>query len=120
MMDIQPIKTENDYEKALAEIERLWGSELNTPDGDKLDVLLVLVENYEKTHYPIEPPDPIEAIKFYLEQKGLTRKYLEPYIGKASKVSEVLNRKRKLSLNMIRNLHEGLQIPLDSLIGKSI
>jgi HTH-type transcriptional regulator / antitoxin HigA len=116
-MDIHPIKTEADYERALGEIERLWGAAANTPKGDKLDILLTLVEAYEQTHYPIDPPDPVEAIKFRMEQMGLTRKDLEPYLGKRGRVAEVLNRQRKLSLNMIRRLHTHLHIPLESLIG---
>jgi HTH-type transcriptional regulator/antitoxin HigA len=116
-MDIRPIKTEADYERALGEIERLWGATANTPKGDKLDILLTLVEAYEQAHYPIDPPDPVEAIKFRMEQMGLTRKDLEPYLGKRGRVAEVLNRQRKLSLNMIRRLHTHLHIPLESLIG---
>jgi HTH-type transcriptional regulator / antitoxin HigA len=118
-MDIRPIKTEADYEHALAEIEQLWGAAENTPEGDKLDILLTLVEAYEETHYPIDPPDPVEAIKFRMEQMGLSRKDLEPYIGKRGRVAEVLNRQRSLSLNMIRRLHTHLHIPLESLIGLS-
>jgi len=114
---IRPIKTEADYETALARIEALWGAEADTPQGDELDVLFILVEAYEDEHYPIEPPDPIEAIKFTMEHKQLTRKDLEPYLGSRSRVSEVLNRKRSLSLEMIRNLHKGLGIPLESLVG---
>lgn len=119
-MDIQPIRTENDYEQALADIEQLWGAEQGTEAGDKLDVLLVLIEDYENRHYPIDPPDPIEAIKFRMEQMGLTRKDLEPYLGGRGRVSEILNRRRSLSLNMIRRLHTGLSIPLDSLILKDV
>lgn len=115
-MDIQPIRNKDDCERALAEIEKLWGTEPGTPQGDKLDVLLVLVEDYENKFYPIDPPDPIEAIKFRMEQMGLSRKDLEPYLGGRGRVSEVLNRQRGLSLNMIRRLHSGLSIPLESLI----
>ena len=118
-MDIHPIKTEADYERALAEIEQLWGTAENTPEGDKLDILLTLVGAYEQAHYPIAPPDPVEAIKFRMEQMGLSRKELEPYIGKRGRVAEVLNRHRSLSLNMIRRLHTHLHIPLESLIGLS-
>lgn len=118
-MDIHPIKNERDYDKALAEIERLWGADEGTKDGDKLDVLLVLVEDYENKHHQILPPDPIEAIKFRMEQMNLTRKDLEPYIGSRGRVSEVLSHRRGLSLNMIRNLHSNLSIPLESLIGKT-
>ena len=115
-MDIKPIKTESDYEAALAEIERLMGAELNTPEGDKLDVLTTLVETYEEKHYPIDPPDPIEAIIHEMESQGLTRKDLERYFGSRARVSEVLNRKRSLSLQMIRNLQEGLGISAEILI----
>jgi HTH-type transcriptional regulator/antitoxin HigA len=118
-MDIRPIKTVQDYDAALAEIEQLWGAEADTPEGDKLDVLITLVEAYENKHYPIDPPDPIDAILFRMEQGGLDRKALEPFIGKSGRVSEVLNRKRPLSIDMIRNLWEGLHIPLESLIRRS-
>jgi HTH-type transcriptional regulator / antitoxin HigA len=116
MMDIHPIKTENDYENSLQEIEKLWGSPTNTPDGEKLDVLLILVEDYEEKHYPIDLPDPIEAIKFRMEQSGLSRKDLEPLLGSRGRVSEILSKKRDLSLNMIRKLHNDLHIPLESLV----
>ena len=116
MMDIQPIKNEKDYDKALAEIEILWGAEEGTEKGDKLDILLVLVEDYEEKYHQISPPDPVEAIKFRMEQMNLTRKDLEPFIGGRGRVSEVLNHRRGLSLNMIRNLHSNLSIPLESLI----
>lgn len=115
-MHIRPIKTEQDYEAALAEIETLWGAPEDSPEGDRLDVLLTLVEAYEARHHPIDPPDPVEAILFRLEQAGLERKDLEPYIGSSGRVSEVLNHKRPLSLNMIRKLWKGLNIPLESLI----
>ena len=115
-MDIKPIKTERDYEAALAEIEKLMGAEPNTPEGDKLDVLTTLVETYEEKHYPIDPPDPIEAIIHEMESQGLTRKDLERYFGSRARVSEVLNRKRSLSLQMIRNLQEGLGISAEILI----
>jgi len=115
-MDIKPIKTERDYEAALAEIEKLMGAEPNTPEGDKLDVLTTLVETYEEKHYPIDPPDPIEAIIHEMESQGLTRKDLERYLGNRARVSEILNRKRSLSLQMIRNLQEGLGISAEILI----
>lgn len=115
-MHIRPIKTEQDYEAALAEIETLWGAPEDSAEGDRLDVLLTLVEAYEARHHPIDPPDPVEAILFRLEQAGLERKDLEPYIGSSGRVSEVLNHKRPLSLNMIRKLWKGLNIPLESLI----
>jgi len=115
-VEIRPIKTEQDYDAALAEVEALWGAEANTPEGDKLDVLITLVEAYEAKHHPIASPDPIEAILFRMEQAGLDRKDLEPYIGHSGRVSEVLNRKRPLTLEMIRKLWKGLHIPLESLI----
>jgi HTH-type transcriptional regulator/antitoxin HigA len=115
-MDIQPVRTEEDYDAALEEIERLWGTTEGTPDGDRLDVLMVLVENYESRHHPIDPPDPIEAIKFRMEQMNLTRKDIEPLIGSRGRVSEVFNRRRSLSLPMIRRLHKSLNIPLESLV----
>jgi HTH-type transcriptional regulator/antitoxin HigA len=118
MMNIQPIKSEQDYDKALAEIELFWGAEEGTENGDKLDILLILVEDYENIHYPILPPDPIEAIKFRMEQMNLSRKDLEPYIGGRGRVSEVLNYQRGLSLNMIRSLHLNLSIPLENLISE--
>lgn len=115
-MEIRPIKTEHDYDAALAEVEALWGAEPDTAEGDKLDVLTTLVEAYAARHHPIAPPDPIEAILFRLEQAGLDRKDLEPYIGHSGRVSEILNRKRPLTLEMIRKLWKGLHIPLESLI----
>ena len=115
-MDIKPIKTESDYNEALAKIERLMGAELNTSEGDRLDVLTTLVEAYEEKHYPIEPPDPIEAIIHQMESRDITRKDLERYLGNRARVSEILNRKRSLSINMIRNLQEGLGISAEILI----
>ena len=115
-MEIHPVKTETDYDAALAEIDHLWGSTEGSPDGDRLDVLLVLVESYEAKHHAIAPPDPIEAIKFRMEQMNLTRKDLEPLIGPRGRVAEVINRRRPLSLSMIRKLHQVLHIPLESLI----
>ena len=117
-MNIQPIKTEQDYDKALAEIEEFWGADEGTENGDKLDILLILVDDYEEIHYPILPPDPIEAIKFRMQQMNLSRKDLEPYIGGRGRVSEILNYQRKLSLNMIRSLHSNLSIPLENLISE--
>ncbi|MEE4376425.1 MAG: transcriptional regulator [Candidatus Competibacteraceae bacterium] len=115
-MDIHPLKTEADYEAALEQIDRLWGSPEGTPDGDHLDVLLVLVEHYESKHHRIDLPDPIDAIKFRMEQMNLTRKDLEPLIGSRGRVSEVFNRRRSLSLPMIRRLHNSLHIPLECLV----
>lgn len=115
-MDIKPIRNEIDYRSALKEVESLMTAAPGTPEGEKLDILATLVEAYEARHYPIDIPDPIEAIKFEMEQKGLTVKDLEPMIGKSNRVYEVLSHKRSLSLNMIRNLHRGLSIPAEILI----
>jgi len=116
-MNIHPIKSEQDYDKALSIVDDLWGARENTKEGEKLDILLILIDNYESTHYPIDPPDPIEAIEFRMEQLNITRKDLESVIGSRGRVSEILNRKRNLSLNMIKGLHSKLHIPLESLIG---
>ena len=118
-MKLQPIRNEDDYDKALANANRLWGAKQGTPNGDRLDILLVLVEDYESKHHSIAPPDPVEAIKFRMEQMNLSRKDLEPLIGPRGRVTEVINRRRPLSLAMIRNLHERLRIPLESLIQES-
>src|ERR1700751_3936832 len=103
--ELKPIRTKAAYKAALAEIERLWGAKRGTSKGDRLDVLATLIDAYEAEHYPMDPPDPIEAIKFRMEQQGLTRKDLEGIIGTRTRVAEVLNRRRGLSLNMIRLLH---------------
>ena len=116
---VRPIRSEKDYEAALREVERLWGARTGSPEGDRLDVLATLIESYEDSHYPMDPPDPIEAIKFRMEQQGLTRKDLEPLIGTRTRVAEVLNRKRGLSIDMIRRLHETLGISAESLIRPS-
>lgn len=120
MMDIKPIKTDADYRVALNEIEQLMPAESNTPEGEKLDVLVTLVEAYEAKRFPLDLPDPIAAIEFEMERLGLTVKDLEPMIGKSNRVYEVLNRKRPLTLNMIRKLHQGLGIPAESLIKPNI
>lgn len=117
-MDIQPIKTEEDYELALKVIDELWDSKENTPEGDRVDILITLVEAYESVNHPIYPPDPVAAIEFHMDQYEVSRVDLEEYIGTRARVSEVLNRKRGLSIEMIRNLHEGLGIPLESLIAR--
>lgn len=117
-MNIKPIKTEADYEAALQEIEDLFDSEAGTAEADQLDVLTTLVEAYEEKHYSIPAPDPIEALNYYMESRGLTRRDLEPYVGSRARVSEVLNKKRPLTLRMIRRLHNGLNIPADVLIRK--
>ena len=114
--ELKPIRTEADYARAMREMKRLWGAKLGTPDGDRLDVLATLIEVYETEHFPIDPPDPIEAIRFLMEQQGLTRKDLEPMIGSRTRVSEVLSRKRNLSIAMIRRLHEELGIAAEVLI----
>ena len=106
----------SDYDAALAEIERLWGAKAGTPEGDRLDILVTLVDAYENQHVPIDPPDPIEAIKFRMEQQGLTRRDLESILGTRARVAEVLNRKRDLSIGMIRRLHERLGISAEVLI----
>src|SRR5437870_10289975 len=117
--DVQPIRTKKDYEAALRDIERLWGAKSGTPEGDRLDVLATLVDAYEAVHFPMDPPDPIEAIRFRMEQRGMTRKDLEPLIGTRTRVAEVLNRKRNLSHGMIRRLHDRLGIPAEILIRAS-
>lgn len=106
--ELKPIRTEADYDAALAEVERLWGAKSGTPEGDRLDVLATLIDAYEAAHYPMDPPDPVEAIRFRMEQQGLSRKDLEPLIGSRARVAEVMNRKRGLSIEMIRRLHEQL------------
>lgn len=116
-MNIFPIRTEADYEKALSRIEMLMDAQFNTPEGDELDILTTLVEHYEAKHFPIPQCDPIEAIRFRMEQMGLEDKDLTPIIGSRSKVSEILNHKRQLSISMIRNLHAQLNVPYESLIG---
>ena len=115
-MNIKPIRTEDDYQAALADIDRLMDAEPDTPEGDRLDVLATLVEAWEEKHVPIEEPDPIEAIRHRMEALGMNRKELEALIGGRSRVSEVLNRKRPLSLTMIRRLSETLRIPAGALI----
>ncbi len=115
-LEIKPIKTEKDYEEALAEIERLFDARPGTIEADRLEILTTLVEAYENRHYPIPLPDPVEAIKYFLESRGLTRRDLEMYLGGRSRVSEIMNRKRSLSLEMIRRLHDGLGIPAEVLI----
>lgn len=114
--EVRPIRTAEDHEAALAEVERLWGAKAGTREGDRLDVLVTLIEAYEAQHYPMDPPDPIDAIKFRMEQQGLTRRDLEAMIGTRTRVAEVLNGKRGLSIAMIRRLHEQLGIPAEVLI----
>ncbi len=118
-MDIRPIKTEADYQATLKEVEKFLDAAPNTPEGDRLEVLATLVEAYEDQHYPIPLPDPVEAILYYMESRGLTRRDLEPFIGNRARVSEIINRKRPLSLRMIQQLHTGLGIPAEVLLQPS-
>lgn len=115
-MEIRPIKTEADYRAALKEVERLWEAEPGTPEGDCVEVLTTLVEAYEARHHPVPTPDPIAAILFMMEQKGLTRRDLEPAIGSRGRVSEILNRKRPLTLPMVRALSALLNLPTNVLV----
>ena len=117
--ELKPIRSTADYEAALAEIERLWGAKGGTPKGDRLDILATLIDAYEAARFPIDQPDPIDAIKFRMEQLGLTRRDLEPLIGSRARVAEVLNRKRSLSIEMIRHLNDQLGIPAEILIQPS-
>jgi len=118
MADLKPIRSELDYERALKEVERLWGAKSGTADGDRLDVLATLIETYEDSRYPMDLPDPIDAIKFRMEQQGLSRKDLEPILGSRARVAEVLNGKRSLSITMMRRLNAELGIPAEVLIQK--
>ena len=116
-MDIRPIKNDADHARALAQVERLWGAAPGTPEAEHLEVLVTLIDLYEAQHHVIDPPDPIEAIRFRMEQQDLTRKDLEPLLGSRARVSEVLSRKRPLTLAMIRRLRDHLGISADVLIG---
>ena len=115
-MDITPIKTKRDYLRTLKEIEGLMTAKRNTLEGDRLDLLATLVEAWEAKHYPLDEPDPVAAIRYHMEQQGLAAKDLVPFVGSRSRVYEVLNRKRRLSLKMIWKLHKGLGVPAESLI----
>lgn len=115
-MDIRPIRTPEDYKAAIAEVDTLFSAKPGTPDGDRLDVLTTLIQVYEAETEPIDVPDPIEMLLYVIESRGLTRHDLEPYIGSRARVSEVLNRRRPLTLEMIRKLHQGLGIPAEVLI----
>ncbi|TRX01499.1 helix-turn-helix domain-containing protein [Flavobacterium gawalongense] len=115
-MEIKPIKTENDYNQALERLEVIFDAKNGSPEGDELEVLSILIDQYENDHFPIGMPDPIEAIKFRMEQMGYNQNDLANIVGLKSRASEILNRKRKLSLEMIRQLHERLNIPTDVLI----
>lgn len=115
-MEVRPIKTKADHRAALREIERLMGAKSDTPAGDRLDILTTLVDDYESRQESVEPPDPIEALRYHMESRGLTRRDLEPYLGSRARVAEVLNRRRALTIDMIRKLHEGLGISAEVLI----
>jgi len=115
-MKIRPIRTEADHDEALREIERLWGAAAGTPAGDRLEILITLVEAYERVHHPIDPPDPIEAIRFRLEQQGADYRALIGVVGSRTRVYEVMRGDRPLSLAMIRRLHERFQVPVEVLI----
>lgn len=118
-MNIKPIRNDQDLQAAFRRLEEIFHAEPNTPEYDEMEVLATLIEVYEDRHYPIGPATPVEAIRFRMEQQGLTPRDLEPYIGKSGRVSEVLNGKRSLSLRMIRKLHDGLHIPYESLLSSS-
>jgi HTH-type transcriptional regulator/antitoxin HigA len=115
-MEVTPIKTQRDYRRCLKEVEGLMDARRNTPEGDRLDVLVTLIEAWEAKHYPLDLPDAVEAIKHHMEQKGLAPRDLIPFIGSRNRVYEVLARKRPLTLPMVRRLHQGLGIPAESLI----
>ena len=115
-MNIKMIKNENDYQKALERLEVIFDAPIDSPEGDEAEILSILIEKYEDEHYPIGPPDPIEAIKFRMEQMDMKKSDLAKIIGYKSRVSEIFSRKRKLSLQMIRKLHDTLKIPYESLI----
>lgn len=115
-MTVRPIKTRKDYQQALLRLEQIFDAKPGSAEGDELELLGILIDSYEKNHYPIEFPDPIEAIKFRMEQLGYNQSDLAAVVGLKSRASEILNKKRKLTLEMIRNLHETLNIPTDVLI----
>jgi HTH-type transcriptional regulator/antitoxin HigA len=117
--DVKPIRTEADYDAAMEEVAALWGAVSGTPQGDRLDVLATLIDAYEAKHHAMDAPDPIDAIKFRMEQQGMTRKDLEGIIGTRTRIAEVLNRKRSLSIGMIRRLHDRLGISAEVLIRPS-
>jgi HTH-type transcriptional regulator/antitoxin HigA len=115
-MNIRPIKTEQDYNFSILRIEKLWGAKKDSPEGDELDLLVTLVESYEMKHYPIAPPDPVDAIKFRMEQMGISKAEMVKYLGSQNRVSEILNRKRNLTLRMVKSLYKGLKIPAEILL----
>jgi HTH-type transcriptional regulator / antitoxin HigA len=116
IMDIKPVRSKRDYSEALKSVEGLMNAKAGTPEGDMLDVLVTLIQAYEAKHFPMLPPDPVESIKFMMEQRGLTVNDLTPVFGRANRAYEVLNRKRPLSLAMIRKLHSDFGIPAEVLI----
>ena len=116
MTEIKPIRTEGDYQQAMTLLKTLWGAETGTPESDRLDLLVTLIDIYERARHPIDLPDPVDAILFRMEQQGLTRRDLEPVLGSRGRVAEILNRKRPLSLEMIRRLNAELDIPAEVLI----
>jgi len=115
-MEIRPIKTESDYFESIKRIEELWGAKKDTADGDEFDLLVTLTEAYEMKHFPIAPPDPVDAILFRMEQMGMTKTDMAKYLGSQSRVSEILSRKRKLTLKMVKSLYKGLKIPAEILL----
>ena len=117
-MNIRPIRTEQDYKDAISRIEEMWGAKKDSLEGDELDLLITLVESYEMQNFPLAPPDPIDAIKFRMEQMGLSNADMIPYLGSQSRVSEILSGKRSLTLNMIKSLYKGLKIPADILLSE--
>ncbi|HUW00416.1 MAG TPA: transcriptional regulator [Gallionella sp.] len=115
-MNIKPIHNNDDLQSAFKRLELVYQAQEGTPEADEMEILVTLIEAYEHKHFPINPADPVEAIKFRMEQQGLTQKDLEPFIGSSGRVSEVLNHKRRLSLQMVKRLHDGLHIPYESLL----
>jgi HTH-type transcriptional regulator / antitoxin HigA len=115
-MEIKPIKTEKDYQQAIQRIEQLWDAQKDTPEGDELELLVTLAEAWEMKHYPVAPPDPVDAITFRMEQMEMSKTDLARYLGSQSRVSEVLGRKRKLTLKMVKTLYKELKIPADVLL----
>ena len=119
MVDLKPIRTEADYNEAMAALAMLWGAAEGSPESDRLEILATLIEKYEEAQFPMDLPDPVDAILFRMEQQGLSRKDLEPMLGTRNRVSEVLNRRRGMSIEMIRALHDRLRIPAEVLIQPS-
>ena len=118
-MNIKPIRSDEDLQAAFRRLEAIFQAEAGTPEGDEMEILVALIDANENKHFPIGPADPIEAIKFRMDQQGLTPRDLEPYIGSSGRVSEVLNRRRSLSLRMVKRLHDGLRIPYESLLSQA-